>query len=100
MQSKYLIVGSSHAAIEAVAALRMIEPDGTLTLLTRDAHLPYSPTVLPYVVSGRSQPDNVGLRDAAYFRENAITFVPGAEITSVDPAQSLVRLVPAKPLRH
>jgi len=96
MQSKYLIVGSSHAAIEAVAAIRMIDTDGTLTLLTRDAHLPYSPTILPYVVSGRSQPDNVGLRDAAYFRENAITFVPGAEITSVDPARSIVRLVPGE----
>src|SRR3974390_885858 len=93
MQSKYLIVGSSHAAIQAGVALRMIDTDGTLTLLTRDAHLPYSPTILPYVVSGRSQPDNVGLRDAAYFRENTITFVPGAEITSVDPGQSIVRLV-------
>ena len=33
--------------------------------ITRDAHLPYSPTILPYVVSGRSQPDKVKLRDEA-----------------------------------
>jgi phenylglyoxylate dehydrogenase epsilon subunit len=92
MQSKYLIVGSSHAAIEAAAAIRMIDTDGTLALFTRDGHLPYSPTILPYVVSGRSHPDTVGLRNAAYFRDNAITFVPGAEIASVDPAQSKVRL--------
>ena len=77
MDSKYLIVGSSHAALEAAAAIRMIDSRGTLTLLTRDAHLPYSPTILPYVVSGRSQPDNVQLRDAAYFRANAIDFVSG-----------------------
>lgn len=92
MESKYLIVGSSHAALEAVTAIRMIDAGGTLTLLTRDAHLPYSPTILPYVVSGRSQPDNVLLRDATYFRDNAVTFVPGAEVASVDPAQSTVRL--------
>ena len=55
-QTKYLVVGSSHAALEAVTAIRMHDPDGSLTLLTRDPHLPYSPTVLPYVVSGRSAP--------------------------------------------
>ncbi len=92
MDSKYLIVGSSHAALEAAAAIRMIDSRGTLTLLTRDAHLPYSPTILPYVVSGRSQPDNVQLRDAAYFRANAIDFVSGAEAVSLDPMQSMLGL--------
>jgi hypothetical protein len=58
--TKYLIVGSSHAALEAVTAIRMHDADGSLTLLTRDPHLPYSPTVLPYVVSGRSAPCTPG----------------------------------------
>ena len=92
MQSKYLIVGSSHAALEAAAAIRMIDRAGPLTLLTRDTYLPYSPTILPYVVSGRSQPDNVTLRDAGYFRANAIDFVSGAEVAALDPAQSSLRL--------
>jgi phenylglyoxylate dehydrogenase epsilon subunit len=55
-QTKYLVVGSSHAALEALTAIRMHDAEGSLTLLTRDPHLPYSPTVLPYVVSGRSAP--------------------------------------------
>lgn len=92
MDSKYLIVGSSHAALEAATAIRMIDTSGALTLLTRDAHLPYSPTILPYVVSGRSQPDNVQLRDAAYFRDNAIDFVSGAEVVLLDPTQSMLAL--------
>jgi phenylglyoxylate dehydrogenase epsilon subunit len=92
MHSEYIIVGSSHAALEAATAIRLIDADGTLTLLTRDAHLPYSPTILPYVVSGRLQPDNVVLRGHAYFRDNAIAFVPGATVVSVDPAQSSLRL--------
>ena len=92
MHSKYLIVGSSHAALEAATAIRLIDADGKLTLLTRDAHLPYSPTILPYVVSGRSQPDNVMLRDHAYFRDNAIAFMPGTNVVSVDPVQSSLRL--------
>ncbi len=90
MQSQYIILGSSHAALEAATAMRLIDVDGTLTLITRDARLPYSPTILPYVVSGRSAPDKATLRDETYFRANKIDFVPDATVTSLDPtAQSL-----------
>jgi phenylglyoxylate dehydrogenase epsilon subunit len=92
MQSKYVIVGSSHAALEAATAIRLIDGDGTLSLLTRDARLPYSPTILPYVVSGRSEPDNVVLRDEAHFRTNAIDFVPNATVVALDPAQQSLSL--------
>jgi len=96
MHSKYLIVGSSHAAIEAATAIRLIDADGTLTMLTRDRRPPYSPTILPYVVSGRAQPDAVTLRDNGYFRDAAIAFVPGAAVVSLDPAQSCLRLASAE----
>ncbi len=100
MHSKYLIAGSSHAALEAATAIRLVDADGAVTLLTRDAHLPYSPTILPYVVSGRSQPDNVVLRGPAYFNDNAIAFVPGATVVSVDPAQSSLRLASGETWRY
>src|SRR5208282_6570149 len=92
MHSRYIIVGSSHAALEAATAIRLIDAGGALTLLTRDAHLPYSPTILPYLVSGRAQPGDVVLRDEAYFRDNAIAFVPGSAVVAVDPARSSLRL--------
>jgi phenylglyoxylate dehydrogenase epsilon subunit len=43
-------------------------------------------------VSGQSQPDNVVLRDHAYFRDNAIAFMPGTDVVAVDPAQSSLHL--------
>ena len=67
VHTQYLVVGSSHAALEAVSAIRMHDPEGSLALVTRDSRLPYSPTVLPYVVSGRSAPENVLLRATDYF---------------------------------
>ncbi len=68
--------------------------------MTRDAHLPYSPTILPYLVSGRSRPDKVALRGQDYFRDNAIAFVPGADVVSVDPAQSSLRLASGETWRY
>ena len=92
MHSKHLIVGSSHAALEAATAIRFLDAEGSVTLLTRDARLPYSPTILPYVVSGRSEPNNVILRDETWFRDNAINFVPRATVIAIDPSQSSLRL--------
>jgi phenylglyoxylate dehydrogenase epsilon subunit len=76
-QTKYLVVGSSHAALEAVTAIRMHDPEGSLTLLTRDTHLPYSPTVLPYVVSGRSAADGIFLRDEKFFADHHVQLKRG-----------------------
>lgn len=92
MHSKHLIVGSSHAALEAATAIRFLDTEGAVTLLTRDARLPYSPTILPYVVSGRSEPDNVILRNETWFRDNAINLVPRATVVALDPSQSSLRL--------
>jgi phenylglyoxylate dehydrogenase epsilon subunit len=89
--SKYLIVGSSHAALEAVTAIRLQDERGSITMLTRDSRLPYSPTILPYIVSGRSRPDNVVLRDAAYFAQNRVELQRNAEVVGVDPALKSVR---------
>lgn len=82
-QTKYLIVGSSHAALEAVNAIRMHDAEGSLTVVTRDPHLPYSPTVLPYVVSGKSAPERVFLRDEEFFERNNVSFRRNAGLAAL-----------------
>tara|TARA_R110002167_G_scaffold44202_4_gene133194 strand:- start:555 stop:1835 length:1281 start_codon:yes stop_codon:yes gene_type:complete len=87
-QSNYLIIGSSHAALEALAAIRIQDPDASLTLITRDNHLPYSPTVLPYVVSGRSQAENVSLKDQRYLDTHKVNYITGRSLLSIAPDSS------------
>ncbi len=91
-QTKYLVVGSSHAALEAVTAIRMHDATGSLTLLTRDPHLPYSPTVLPYVVSGRSAPDGIFLRDEKFFADNRVTLKRGTALKALHAARNAAEL--------
>ncbi len=83
-QSKYLIIGSSHAALEAAAAIRMQDETGTITLISRDPQRPYSPTVLPYVISGQSDPEQIRLRDDDYFARHNITLVLGDALLGLD----------------
>jgi phenylglyoxylate dehydrogenase epsilon subunit len=90
--TRYLIVGGSHAALEALAAIRMYDEEGSAAVLTRDTGLPYSPTVLPYVVSGRSQPERVSLRGEDWFARNRASYVTGARVTCVHPDRNTVLL--------
>jgi len=91
-QTKYLVVGSSHAALEAVTAIRMHDAEGSLTLVTRDTHLPYSPTVLPYVVSGRSAPGDVFLRDEQFFAANRVDYRRGAALKALHTGRNAAEL--------
>ena len=88
----YLIVGASHAALSALHAIRLHDAEQDVTLLTRDDSLPYSPTVLPYVVSGRSNPGRVFLRDERYFTEHKVNYLRAAKVKNVNVAASAVEL--------
>jgi len=90
--TKYLVVGSSHAALEAVTAIRMHDAEGSLMLLTRDPHLPYSPTVLPYVVSGRSAPDGIFLRDEKFFADNHVQLRRGTALITLHAERNAAEL--------
>lgn len=92
VQAQYLVVGSSHAALEAIDAIRMHDGAGSLALVTRDNRLPYSPTVLPYVVSGRSAPENVHLRKPDYFSERRVACTLGRALVRIEPERNVATL--------
>ncbi|HUB44436.1 MAG TPA: FAD-dependent oxidoreductase [Acetobacteraceae bacterium] len=94
--STYLIVGSSHAALEAATAIRLHDAEGSITLLTRETRLPYSPTILPYIVSGRSKPDDVVLRDEAWLAQSGVALRRNSEVVRVDPATKSVTTAAGK----
>jgi phenylglyoxylate dehydrogenase epsilon subunit len=91
-QTKYLIIGSSHAGLSALEAIRMYDQEGPITIVSREKTLPYSPTVLPYVLSGQANPDRIFLRDQAYFDKNGATFLAGSAVVGVKPEENRVTL--------
>ena len=91
-RTDYLIAGASHAALAAMHAIRLVDTDGSLTVVGRDQELPYSPTVLPYVVSGRSDPKRVFLRDDAYFACARTTYRRGHALVRLMPSSRVAEL--------
>jgi len=92
METKYLIIGSSHAGLSAADEIRIEDPDGSLTMVSMEDCLPYSPTVLPYIVSGKVAAEKIYLRDDQYFKNKNITFLKGKKVVKVDTQASKVTL--------
>jgi phenylglyoxylate dehydrogenase epsilon subunit len=90
--SKYLIVGSSHAGLAAIEAIRIQDMEGSITLLNQEEYLPYSPTILPYVVSGKVEADKVFLVNEDDLDRNRITFRRGTKVVNVEPSSHTVTL--------
>lgn len=89
---KYLIIGGSHAGLASVEAIRLRDADGSIVLISREKCLPYSPTILPYVVSGEADPERIFLRNEKYFEANSIAFMKGCEVKTLDAAARKVIL--------
>ena len=83
-QTKYLIIGSSHAGLSALDAIRVADEDGSITIVSRENTLPYSPTILPYVVSGDVTPEKINLRNSEYFDNLNVTWKKDDAAVSVD----------------
>ena len=97
---KYLIVGSSHAGLSALDAIRVQDKEGSITLLTAEKCLPYSPTILPYVVSGLKEAGEIFLRDEEALDRYGVTFKMGSRVVNVNPGDRTVRLETGESLNY
>ena len=90
--TQYLIIGSSHAGIAALEAIRLMDENGSITMVTREESLPYSPTILPYVISGEMAPEVIHLRDQSYFDQLSIKFMSGSAVMRINLDEKWVEL--------
>ncbi|MBM4305328.1 MAG: FAD-dependent oxidoreductase [Deltaproteobacteria bacterium] len=92
LKTEYLIIGSSHAGLAAADEIRVNDDEGSLTMVTMEDILPYSPTVLPYIISGKVSPPQIYLRDEEYFKTQKIRFIKGKAVARVHPETQTVML--------
>ena len=84
MARKHIIVGSGPAGLTALEKIRGITSEDKVTLVSREACLPYSPTALPYLLSGQIDTSKLWVADEDYFKRMACDFHSGKEVVQVE----------------
>ena len=90
MARKHLIIGCGSAALSALEKIRSIAPGDQVKLTTMEDCPPYSPTALPYLLSGRVAEEALWMRPEGYFETMGATLARGKEVVRVSPASKEV----------
>lgn len=90
--SRYLIVGGSAAGMAAAQAIREKDVKGAITVLSEEPDAPYFRPLIPFLVSGRKQPEEMALVGRGPYTGAGITVKTMARVVACDPAERRVTL--------
>jgi len=90
--AKYVIIGASAAGIGAVEAIREIDPEGTLTVITEETCSHYSRPMISDFVSGKADLQKVSCRTENFWKENNVDAALGKKVTAINFEEKTVQL--------
>jgi phenylglyoxylate dehydrogenase epsilon subunit len=91
-EKRYVIVGTGPAGINAAEGLRSRDTLSKIFLIGQEPTLPYSPTVLPYFVSGKIKEKDIFLSKEEDFKKRNIDLIRGNGVVSVSSQEERVIL--------
>lgn len=87
---RHLIIGCSAAGLSASESIRSLAPEDEIRMVTREDTLPYSPAVLPYLISGRMSEGNLWIRSKDYFSRMRVSLSLGKDVAKVLPEEKKI----------
>lgn len=90
--TRYLILGISAAGLSAIDAIRQRDPEGQITVVSKEPEPCYSRVALPYLIAGEKNLGQITLQPAEYFQRQNVEVVWGVGAAALDAASKQVRL--------
>ena len=88
---KYVIIGNGPAAVSCIDGIRSIDTDGSITVISKEAHPAYFRPLISYYLEGRSKAENIFCRCADFYEKNGCDIVTG-EAVAIDKDDQTVTL--------
>lgn len=92
MRTKYLIIGNSAGGIGATEAIRQVDKEGTLTIISDEPYPAYSRPLISKYLSGERSLKGILFRNSDFYGQNNIVFLPDRRVTHIQPGQQTVQL--------
>lgn len=91
-EKQYVVIGDGPAGLNAAEILRTKDPESKILVIGQEPGWPYSPTVLPYYLSGKIKERDLYLAGEDYFKNRKIDLIRGNGAVSVSPEEERVLL--------
>jgi NAD(P)H-nitrite reductase large subunit len=88
----YLIIGNSAGGIGAAEAIREVDTDGTMAIVSDEAYQAYSRPLISKLLSGERTIESMLFRAPDFYQKNRIDFLPGVRAEKLNPAQHMISL--------
>ncbi|MGL4367881.1 MAG: NAD(P)/FAD-dependent oxidoreductase [Brevinemataceae bacterium] len=88
---KYIVLGASAAGINGAEALRRLDPNAEIILISKDTEI-YSRCMLHYYISGERSVSRLNFKSDDFFTKNNIKWISGKEVTEVNETEKTVLL--------
>jgi len=88
----YVIVGNSVAAVGAVRAIRALDQQGNITVISREKHNAYGRPLISYLLGGLIKEKRMAYLPEDFYSQHRINLLLNSEVTAVDCAAKKVVL--------
>ncbi len=96
----YTIVGNSSAAIGAVEAIRAIDPDGQIVLISSETEHTYSRPLISYRLAGKVDDDRMAYRPDDFYHTQKVQTMLGETVVGVDTEKKTLQLASERTLSY
>jgi NAD(P)H-nitrite reductase large subunit len=90
--AKYVIVGASAAGVGAVEAIREVDPEGSITVISEEQCIYYSRPMISEFVSGKADANKMKCRNDEFWKEKNVDLKTCKKAVSLDLASKTISL--------
>lgn len=96
----YVIIGNSVAAVGAMRAIRALDRDGEITVVSRERYPAYGRPLISYLLGGLINEKRMAYLPPDFYEKNRIRLLLETEAVAVDTEKNLVRLKTGETLAY
>jgi NAD(P)H-nitrite reductase large subunit len=88
----YVIIGNSVAAVGAIEAIRKVDKEIRITVISDEPYSVYSRPLISEYLAGQVKEEMMAYRDPSFYEKNGVTKMLGRTVVSIDSAKKSVKL--------
>ena len=88
--TNYVLIGNSAAAVGCIEGIRQIDPEGAVTVVSREPYHTYSRPLISYLLAGKTDRERMKYRPDDFYEKNRCELIAGVSADHLEPKRKTV----------